>query len=108
MAWTLRKPTTTSIKVRHAGTIRRSNDLRDVLKWLPPAMKEPKSPWMFTTRTSRDISVNILFISMADCIIFTAGRENAIDARANICKDMDAMGIIIDEEKNNVEQSGLM
>lgn len=38
-----------------------------------------------------------------DAIIFTAGLgENSSEARAEICKDMQALGIEIDSEKNNV------
>lgn len=38
-----------------------------------------------------------------DAIIFTAGLgENSSEARAEICKDMQALGIEVDSEKNNV------
>lgn len=38
-----------------------------------------------------------------DAIIFTAGLgENSAEARAEICKGMEALGIEIDDEKNNV------
>ncbi len=38
-----------------------------------------------------------------DCIVFTAGvGENGIDMRENICKDLEALGIKMDTEKNNV------
>jgi len=38
-----------------------------------------------------------------DCIVFTAGvGENGIDMRRQICEDLDALGIKMDAEKNNV------
>lgn len=38
-----------------------------------------------------------------DCIVFTAGvGENGIGMRENICKDLDALGIKMDNAKNNV------
>jgi len=38
-----------------------------------------------------------------DCLVFTAGvGENGIDIRSHICADLDALGIKLDVEKNNV------
>lgn len=38
-----------------------------------------------------------------DCIVFTAGvGENGIEMRENICKDLEALGIKMDVEKNKV------
>jgi acetate kinase len=38
-----------------------------------------------------------------DCLVFTAGvGENGIEVRENICKDLDALGIKLDTEKNKV------
>ena len=38
-----------------------------------------------------------------DAIVFTAGLgENSIESRAEICADMQEMGLEIDHERNNV------
>lgn len=38
-----------------------------------------------------------------DAIVFTAGiGENSAITRYGVCKDMESLGIIIDENKNNV------
>jgi len=42
-----------------------------------------------------------------DCIVFTAGiGENTVSVRSAICKDMDYLGVKIDEDKNNTKNDG--
>jgi acetate kinase len=81
-----------------------SNDLRDVLEAAASGNERAQIALdVYYKNIKGYIGKYFAYLNGCDCIIFTAGvGENAIDVRANICKDMDAMGIIIDEEKNNV------
>ncbi len=81
-----------------------SNDLRDVLE----AAKAGNA----RAQTALDVYYNAVRgyigkyfakLNGCDCLVFTAGvGENAIDIRENICKGLEALGIEIDPEKNNV------
>lgn len=58
---------------------------------------------IFKHRVKKYIGAYIAEMNGADAIVFTAGiGENSITSRANICKDMDFLGIKLDLEKNNV------
>ena len=44
-----------------------------------------------------------------DAIVFTAGiGENDPVTRANVCRDMDALGIILDPEKNETREQSVI
>jgi acetate kinase len=81
-----------------------SNDLRDVLEAAASGNERAQIALdVYYKNIKGYIGKYIAQLNGCDCIIFTAGvGENGIDVRANICKDMDALGIIMDEEKNNV------
>lgn len=81
-----------------------SNDLRDVLEAAASGNERAQiSLDVYYKNIKGYIGKYMAYLNGCDCIIFTAGvGENGIDVRANICKDLDALGIIMDEEKNNV------
>jgi len=58
---------------------------------------------IFKHRVKHYIGAYMAEMNGADAVVFTAGiGENSITTRANICKDMDFLGIKIDPIKNNV------
>ncbi len=57
----------------------------------------------YVQRVKKYIGAYAAEMNGVDAVVFTAGLgENSISMRADICKDMDFLGINIDEEKNNV------
>lgn len=57
----------------------------------------------YVQRVKKYIGAYAAEMNGVDAVVFTAGLgENSIIMRADICKDMDFLGINIDEEKNNV------
>ncbi len=62
---------------------------------------------MFYHQAKKIIGSLIAEINGADALVFTAGiGENDAVVRANICRDMDAIGIKIDEEANSTMKRG--
>ncbi|MCG8483342.1 MAG: acetate kinase [Clostridia bacterium] len=58
---------------------------------------------IFAMKVKKYIGSYLAELNGADAIIFTAGiGENAIGMRNKIVKDLEAMGIIMDKEKNNI------
>ena len=58
---------------------------------------------IFKHRVKHYIGAYLAIMNGADAIVFTAGiGENSMTTRANICKDMEFLGIKLDPEKNNV------
>ena len=81
-----------------------SNDLRDVLEAAASGNERAQTALdVYYKNIKGYIGKYIAQLNGCDCIIFTAGvGENGIDVRANICADLDALGIKMDVEKNNV------
>ncbi|KUG03081.1 acetate kinase [hydrocarbon metagenome] len=81
-----------------------SNDLRDVLEAAASGNERAQIALdVYYKNIKGYIGKYIAQLNGCDCIIFTAGvGENGIDVRANICADLDALGIKMDVEKNNV------
>jgi acetate kinase len=80
-----------------------SNDMRDLMK----ASGEGNSRAtlaiaMFCYRVKKYIGAYLAALNGADCIIFTGGiGENAPALRAQICADLDWLGVSIDSAKND-------
>ncbi len=56
---------------------------------------------MYAYRAKKYIGSYIAALNGADAIVFTAGvGENDISTRERICSDLDALGIVMDKEKN--------
>ncbi len=81
-----------------------SNDLRDVLEAAASGNERAQTALdVYYKNIKGYIGKYIAQLNGCDCIIFTAGvGENGIDVRANICTDLEALGIKMDVEKNNV------
>ncbi len=58
---------------------------------------------VFTNRVKKYIGAYIATMCGVDCVVFTAGiGENSAFLRSEICKGLECLGIIIDEELNQV------
>lgn len=81
-----------------------SNDLRDIMAAAKAGNTRAQLALdVYHNRIKSYIGKYIAEINGCDCIIFTAGvGENGIENRAAICKDLEALGIKMDVEKNNV------
>jgi acetate kinase len=56
---------------------------------------------MFCYRARKYIGAYVAVLGRVDAIIFGAGiGEHSANARASICKDLDALGIVLDEARN--------
>ncbi len=85
-----------------------SSDCRDVME--AEANGNPRAALavkMFYHQAKKIIGSLIAELNGADAIVFTAGiGENDAVVRANICRDMDAVGIQIDEAVNSSMKRG--
>jgi len=81
-----------------------SNDLRDVLEAAASGNERAQIALdVYYGRVRGYIGNYIAQLNGCDCLVFTAGvGENAIDIRENICKDLEYLGIEMDNEKNKV------
>ncbi len=81
-----------------------SNDLRDVLEAAASGNERAQIALdVYYNAIKGYIGSYFAKLNGCDCLIFTAGvGENAIDIRANICADLEALGIKMDVEKNKV------
>lgn len=58
---------------------------------------------MYFHRIKSYIGSYIAIMNGVDAIVFTAGiGENSVETRLSVCRNMENLGIIIDEKKNNV------
>ncbi|MGI6453472.1 MAG: acetate/propionate family kinase [Syntrophomonadaceae bacterium] len=81
-----------------------SNDLRDVLEAAASGNERAQIALDVYYNAVRGYIGNYMAkLNGCDCLVFTAGvGENGIEVRENICKDLDALGIKLDTEKNKV------
>ncbi len=81
-----------------------SNDLRDVLEAANSGNERAKiALQVYYNQVKGYIGNYMAKLNGCDCIVFTAGvGENGYDVREAICKDMDYLGIKMDNEKNKV------
>ena len=79
-----------------------SSDMRDVEEAMNKGDKRAKIAWdVFAHRVKHYIGAYMAELNGADALIFTAGLgENDDIFRSMTCKDMDYLGIVLDEEKN--------
>lgn len=80
-----------------------SNDMRDIDAAYEKGDEKAKLALeMYTQRIKGYIGNYYARMNGADAIVFTAGvGENDALMRSMVCKDMEALGVKIDEEKNN-------
>lgn len=81
-----------------------SSDLRDIEAAIAEGNADAKlARDIFVHRTKKYIGSYIAEMNGVDALVFTAGiGENSIEARADICADLEFLGIEIDKEKNHV------
>ena len=80
-----------------------SGDFRDIEENMLKGHKRAELAFKtFAYYVKRYIGEYLAILNGADCIVFTAGAgQNSILLRKEILKDMDNLGIILDEKKNN-------
>ncbi|BAK81083.1 acetate/propionate family kinase [Candidatus Arthromitus sp. SFB-rat-Yit] len=86
------------------GVSGKSSDSRDIEDLQKQGDKRAELTLeMYCYRIKSYIGAYIAAMNGVDAIVFTAGiGENSPITRYNVCKDMENLGIIIDENKNNV------
>lgn len=79
-----------------------SNDMRDLLEAAAEGhVRAETAIEVFCHRVRRYVGAYTALLNGADALIFSAGiGENAPAVRARICRNLDALGIRLDEEKN--------
>lgn len=86
------------------GVSGKSSDSRDIEDLVQQGDKRATLTLdMYCHKIKSYIGSYIAAMNGVDAIVFTAGiGENSATTRYNVCKDMENLGIIIDENKNNV------
>jgi acetate kinase len=86
-----------------------SNDMRDIHKLAGTGDADAKlALQIYAYRIKKMIGAYIAVLNGADAILFTAGvGENDSQMRASVCKDMEYLNIILDEEKNLQYKGGV-
>lgn len=81
-----------------------SSDLRDIEEAIAEGNADAQlARDIFIHRAKKYIGSYVAEMNGVDAVVFTAGiGENSISARADICADMEYLGISIDAEKNNI------
>ncbi len=81
-----------------------SSDMRDVEDAMAKGDKKAQIAWdVFAHRVKHYIGAYMAEIGGADAIVFTAGvGENSAPMREDICKGLEALGIVLDKEANKV------
>ena len=81
-----------------------SSDFRDLLDADLGGNERAKLARLaFAYRVMKYVGAYCAAMNGVDAIVFTAGiGENSAITRYGVCKDMESLGIIIDENKNNV------
>jgi len=86
------------------GVSELSNDMRDLREAINAGNAKAKlAVAKFTWTIARWIGSYVAELNGLDMLVFTGGiGENDINARAEICANLDALGIVIDPKRNNV------
>jgi acetate kinase len=81
-----------------------SNDMRDLREAINAGNAKAKlAVDKFTWTIARWIGSYVAELNGLDMLVFTGGiGENDIDARAEICANLDALGIVLDPQRNDV------
>lgn len=89
-----------------AGFSEVSSDMRDLEKAIQDGNKRAKLALdMYNYRLKKYIGSYAAALGGIDILVFTGGvGENQWTTRADVCRDMEFMGIVFDEEKNRNER----
>lgn len=91
-----------------AGISGVSSDFRDLCKAAEEGNERARLALdVFNYQCKKYVGSYAAAMNGVDCIVFTAGiGENTVSVRSAICKDMDYLGVKIDEDKNNTKNDG--
>jgi acetate kinase len=92
------------------GVSELSNDMRDLRDAINAGNAKAKlAVAKFTWTIARWIGSYVAELNGLDMLVFTGGiGENDINARAEICANLDALGIILDSKRNNVRGAAVI
>jgi acetate kinase len=78
------------------------NDMRDVLRRATGGDKRARlAVDMYAYRIRKYVGAYLAALGRADAVVFTAGiGENSPEIRAAVCQGLDALGLVIDENRN--------
>jgi acetate kinase len=85
------------------------SDMRDITKAIAEGNEEAELAYeMYTYRIKKYIGSYAAVLNGVDAIVFTGGvGENDMNVRRMVCRDMDYLGIELDEEKNKVRSGNI-
>jgi acetate kinase len=85
------------------------SDMRDITKAIAQGDEEAEMAYeMYAYRIKKYIGSYAAVLNGVDAIVFTGGvGENDLNVRRLVCRDMNYLGIEIDEEKNKVRSGGI-
>ncbi len=85
------------------------SDMRDISKAIAEGDKQSEMAYeMYAYRIKKYIGSYAAILNGLDAIVFTAGvGENDVNIRRLVCVNMNFLGILLDEEKNNL-RSGVL
>jgi acetate kinase len=92
------------------GVSELSNDMRDLREAINAGNAKAKlAVAKFTWTIARWIGSYVAELNGLDMLVFTGGiGENDINARAEICANLDALGIVLDPKRNNVRGAAVI
>jgi len=85
------------------------SDMRDITKAIVEGNQEAELAYeMYAYRIKKYIGSYVAVLNGIDAIVLTGGvGENDINIRRMICRDMDYLGINLDEEKNKIRSGSI-
>lgn len=85
------------------------SDMRDITKAIAEGNEEAELAYdMYAYRIKKYIGSYAAVLNGADAIVFTGGvGENDMNVRRLVCRDMDYLGIKLDEEKNKIRSGAI-
>jgi acetate kinase len=85
------------------------SDMRDITKAIAEGNKEAELAYeMYTYRIKKYIGSYAAALNGIDAIVFTGGvGENDMNVRKLVCRDMDYLGIRLDDEKNKLRSGNI-
>ncbi len=92
------------------GVSELSNDMRDLREAIKAGNAKAKlAVAKFTWTIARWIGSYVAELNGLDMLVFTGGiGENDINARAEICANLNALGIVLDPKRNNVRGAAVI